>query len=98
MVLRQMKIISLISMLLLIVGCSQALESDTLTIAENGIAKAVIVVAEDASEPEQHAAAELANFLEQITGAEFEIVSPPATNGPRLLVGTKAAKLAKSDF
>jgi hypothetical protein len=88
----------LISMLLLIVGRSQAAEGDTLTIAENGIAKAVIVISENASKPEQHAAAELVRFLEQITGAEFDIVPPPAANGPRLLVGTKAAKLAKRDF
>jgi hypothetical protein len=93
-----MKIISLISMLLLIVGCSQTVESNALIIAENGIAKAVVVISEDASEPEQHAAAELANFLEQITGAEFEIVSPPAAKSPRILVGTNAAKLAKRDF
>jgi hypothetical protein len=65
--LRQIKITSLISMLLLIVGCSQTVKNDSFTIAENGVAKAVIVIAEDSSEPEQHAAAELAEFLEQIT-------------------------------
>ncbi|NQT03999.1 MAG: DUF4838 domain-containing protein, partial [Planctomycetes bacterium] len=98
MMLQQTKITLLISMLLLIVGCSQTVKNDTFTIAENGVAKAVIVIAEDASEPEQHAAAELAEFLEQITGAEIEVVSPPAAGGPRLLVGTEAAKLAKRDF
>ena len=96
--LRQIKITSLISMLLLIVGCSQTVKNDAFTIAEDGVAKAVIVIAEDASEPEQHAAAELAEFLEQITGAEIEVVSPPAVDSPRLLVGTEAAKLAKPDF
>ena len=40
-----------------------------ITIAENGEANALIVVAAEATEPEQHAAAELAHFLEQITGA-----------------------------
>jgi len=96
--LRQIKITLSISILLLFAGCSQAEENDTLTISENGIAKAVIVVTEDAGEPEQHAAAELAEFLEQITGAEFEVVSPPATDSPRLLVGAEAAKLAEPDF
>ncbi|MBN1806293.1 MAG: DUF4838 domain-containing protein [Sedimentisphaerales bacterium] len=95
---QKMKTVSLIVMLPLFAWNSQAAENDTLIIAENRSAKAVIVIAEDASKPEQHAAAELAGFLEQITGAEFEIVSPPAANGPRLLVGTEAAKLAKSDI
>jgi hypothetical protein len=85
-------------MLLLIVGCSQTIKDDSALIAVNGVAKAVIVIAEDASEPEQHAATELAGFLEQITGAEFEVVSPPATDSPRLLVGAEAAKLAEPDF
>jgi hypothetical protein len=68
------------------------------TIAENGVAKAVIVVAPDASEPEQHAAGELANFLEQITGAKFDIVPPPAAGKARLLVGPQAGKLPAPDF
>jgi hypothetical protein len=96
--LRKIIITLLISMQLLIVGCSQTVKDDSALIAENGVAKAVIVIAEDASEPEQHAAAELAEFLEQITGAEFEVVSPPATDSPRLLVGAEAAKLAELDF
>ena len=96
--LRQIIITLLISMLLLIVGCSQTVKEDSALIAENGVAKAVIVIAEDASEPEQHAAAELAEFLEQITGAEFEVVSPPAADSPRLLVGAEAAKLAEPGF
>ena len=94
--LRQIKITSLFSTLLLIIGCSQAAESDTLTIAENGIAKAVIVISPNVSEPEQHAASELAKFLEQITGAEFEIVPPPAADRPRLLIGQKAAALTRA--
>jgi len=68
------------------------------TITENGQAQAVIVIAQDAPEPQQHAAAELANFLEQITSAKFEIVHPPAAGNPRLLVGPQAAKLAVADF
>ena len=69
-----------------------------LIIAENGEAKAVIVVAGDATEPERHAAAELAEFLRQITGATFEISTSPTAGGSRLLVGPGAAKLAVPDF
>jgi len=84
--------------LLFIAGCEQASKQEPMLIAEDSAAKAVIVIAQDAPEPEQHAAAELANFLGQITSAKFEITHPPAPDMPRLLVGPKAAKLAISDF
>ena len=96
--LRKDKIALLLAALLFVTGCEQAVKDGMVTIAENGAAKAVVVVAQDASEPEQHAAAELADFLRQITGAKFEIVAPPATGKARLLVGPKAAKLAAPDF
>ncbi len=84
---------------LLVIGCQQVAKDVSMTLAEKGVAKAVIVIAEDAGEPEQHAAAELADFLQQITGAKFEIVHPPvATKRSRLLVGPKAAKSAAADF
>ena len=82
----------------LTIGHVQAATSGTVTIAQNGQAKAVIVIAEDATEPEQHAATELAGFLRQITGAKFEIQAPPAAGQSRLLVGGEAAKLAVADF
>jgi len=75
-----------------------AVQVHGVTIAENGVAEAVIVIAPDAAEPEQHAAGELANFLSQITGAKFDIVPPPAAGKSRLLVGPQAAKLAAPDF
>ncbi|MHC4170583.1 MAG: DUF4838 domain-containing protein [Planctomycetota bacterium] len=84
--------------LLLIAGCGQAAKGNTITISQNGTAKAVIVVAADASESERHAADELADFLQQITGAEFEIEPPPAEGKSRLLVGPGAARLAQADF
>jgi len=71
---------------------------EAIKIAENAQAKAVIVVAADAPEPERYAADELAGFLAQITGAKFEIVAPPAPGKSRLLVGPEAAKLAAPDF
>ncbi|MCK4292059.1 MAG: DUF4838 domain-containing protein [Planctomycetes bacterium] len=67
-------------------------------IARKGQAKAVIVVGADAPEPVRHAAGELTEFLKQITGAEFEIAGPPAGDGPRVLVGPGAAKLAAADL
>jgi hypothetical protein len=79
-------------------GCTQAAKGQAVTIAQEGAAKAVIVVAEDATEPERHAATELADFLRQITGAAFEISGPPAAGKSRLLVGPGAAKLAAADF
>jgi hypothetical protein len=96
--LQKSKIALLLIVLLLVVGCQQVVKDGLVTIAEKGVAKAVIVIAEDALEPEQHAAAELADFLQQITGAKFDIVHPLAFGRSRLLVGPKAAKLAEPDF
>ena len=88
----------LLVVLSLIIGYVQAATDGAVTIAQNGAAKAVIVVAADAAEPERHAANELASFLRQITGAEFEIKAPPAAGRSRLLVGPGAAKLVEADF
>jgi len=79
-------------------GYLQAATGQAVTIAQNGTAKAVIVVAADAEESERYAATELAGFLRQITGAEFEIKAPPAAGQSRLLVGPGAAKSAVTDF
>ena len=83
---------------LLIVGCVHAAKGDAVTIAANGEAKAVIVVAEGATEAERHAANELAGFLQQIAGTAFQVSPPPAAGKTRLLVGPDAAKLAAPDF
>jgi hypothetical protein len=88
----------LLAALSLTVGYVQATTNETMTVAQDGRAKAVIVVAADATEPERHAADELAGFLRQITGAEFETQAPPAAGQSRLLVGPDAAKLAEADF
>jgi len=96
--LRKCKIGLVLAALLFFIGCGEAVKGDAVTIAEDGVNKAVIVVAADAGEPEQHAAVELASFLQQITGAKFEIVPPPAVGKLRLLVGPKAAKLAVPEF
>lgn len=69
-----------------------------ITIAENGSAKAIVVVAEKAPEPVQHAAVELANFLGQISRAKFRITNTSTNSEGRLLVGPHAAKLADAVF
>jgi len=92
------KIILLLAALSFAAGYAKTPKEETVLIAEDGVAKAVIVITQDATEPQQHAAAELANFLEQITTAKFEIVHPSAADKPRLLVGPEAAKLAIADF
>ena len=71
---------------------------DSVVIAQGDVAEAAILVAEDAPEPERHAAAELARFLQEITGASFETVSQAAAGKPRLLVGPEAAALAVPGF
>ena len=96
--LRTNRITLLLAALSFVIGCRQAAGDDAMTLAENGEAKAVVVVAGDAGEPERHAASELADFLQQITGTRFEIVGHPAAGKSRLLVGPKAAGLADADF
>jgi len=98
------KVALVLAELLFVTGCQQMFKGSgqsattQIEIAENGVAKAVIVIAPDAPEPERHAAAELAYFLQQITGAKFDIVQHPATGKSRLLIGPVAAKLAAPDF
>ena len=67
-------------------------------ISLGGDSQSILIVAEDASEPEQHAARELASFLEQITGASFEVRQYYDGTAGRLLVGPGAARLADPDF
>jgi hypothetical protein len=98
MMLQKTRILTLLIVCSLIAGYVQAATNETMTIAQNGQAKAVIVVAEDALESERYAATELAGFLRQITGAKFEIQAPPAAGQSRLLVGPGAAKSAAADF
>jgi len=69
-----------------------------IVIAEDGVSRSVVVVAEDATLPEKHAAAELADFLGQVAGAEFDVVSEAEQTQSRLLVGEYAARLADPAF
>ncbi|MGD8786039.1 MAG: DUF4838 domain-containing protein, partial [Phycisphaerales bacterium] len=98
MILKQIRTFILLVAFLFVAGCKQTTKDGTVTIAENGKVKAAIVIAEDAAEPERHAASELAEFLNQITGAKFEIVHKVTDEKSCLFVGPKAAKLADTDF
>ncbi len=57
-------------------------------LASGGKTKYVIIVDPQATASEQHAAKELASFLQQVTGAEFPLVTTAESpKGPALIVG-----------
>ncbi len=57
-------------------------------LASGGKTKYVIIVDPQATASEQHAAKELASFLQQVTGAEFPLVTTTESpKGPALIVG-----------
>jgi hypothetical protein len=70
----------------------------SMILAENGLARAEIVVGPGAPEAVQHAAAELASFLSQITDARFAPACRNDADGSCLLVGPEAAGLAIANF
>lgn len=76
-----------------LVSASVAAAAARLQLAEAGRTPYVIALAADASAPERNAAAELASYLKEITGAEFKIVTPAQAAGqPTLAVGPGAAR------
>lgn len=84
--------------LALIAVAGFSLASPALELAIDGRSQAVIVVAPDATEPEKHAAAELAAYLEQITGATYSTSNTLRPGETALLVGPGAARLAEPGF
>jgi hypothetical protein len=64
-------------------------EARAMKLAEGGKAACVIVLASDAIAPEKTAAAELANYLREATGAEFAVRTEAevASDAPQILVG-----------
>ena len=106
MILTRCKIALLLTAMLFSFGCNSIVKNNLkshgkgsrITIAKAGKAKAVIVVAVDANEPETHAAKELGAFLRQITGAEFRIYHDRVDGRGNIFVGPKAAKLADENF
>jgi hypothetical protein len=69
-----------------------------IALSSRGLAKARIVVAADASEPDRTAAAELGLFLHIVTGGDFPVTTEGAGGGTRLLVGAGAARWAQPPF
>ena len=70
-------------------GALAGASGQPIVLAENGTAKCTIVLADEAIEPEQTAASELAEYFKKVTGAEFTIVKEgqdPKT-GTRIYVG-----------
>ena len=80
----------------LLAGAATA--DEAMTLADKGVARAVVVVADDAMEPEKYAATELVAFLKQVTGAAFKVASKAPKDTPRLLVGPGAARQADATF
>ena len=78
--------------------CVTAASATAVNIAEDGTTRCAVVVAEDASLPERHAADELVHFLEQITGANVPLVHAAQEGSANLLVGSRAAKHADPAF
>ncbi len=89
---RQMWCVSVIIALFASPGLS------AVTISQDGQAKAIIAVAADAPEPEQHAARELAVFLGQITGATFAPTNQKKPEASCIFVGPAAARWADEQF
>ena len=67
-------------------------------IAREGTAACVVVVAEDSTEAEKHAARELAGFLGRATGGRFEVLGDYNGDKTRLLVGPPAARVAAPEL
>jgi hypothetical protein len=87
-----------ISCVLVLIVLWAAFALSAVTISQDGQAKAIIVVAAEAPEPEQHAAQELAGILGQITGGTFEVANQEKANTSGLFVGPAAAKRADQQF
>jgi len=64
-------------------------------IAEGGKSPYVIVVAKDATLPEQHAAEELQRYFAKVSGAEVAIVDQAGEGQKAIHIGAKHPKLAK---
>ncbi len=81
----------------LVVSCAAASYGD-ITLVEDGQARATIVIAAEAPVPEQHAARELAHFLTEVTGAQFQVADGEGSAGARICVGAQAARLIEPTF
>jgi hypothetical protein len=87
-----------LQVVLTLAGTALGQDDAELLLAKDGLARAVVVVAEEAIPPEKHAAQELADFLGEVTGATFVIAGDRSPGRSHLLVGPDAARLAAPDF
>ena len=75
------------------------LAAGALVLATNGTSDYVITLSAAASKPEQTAASELADYLKQVTGADFARATPAQAAGrPVIAVGPGAAKSAAPEL
>jgi len=84
--------LSMVVFTVLVQGVVCSLAAAPLRLSESGQARASIVVASDASEVEVMAAAELAAFLQQVTGAEFATANAAQDGKAVIAVGPAAAR------
>jgi len=79
--------IVIVAMVGLVVGAGAgAVAQEPLALAQGGVARAVIVPAEGNDVP-AFAAAELERYLEQITGADFEVAAQAPAGMSRIVIG-----------
>ena len=73
--------------------------ADRMVLAENGVAKCHIVVAENASLPEKFGARELAKYLELVSGAKFCVTTPASgiADLPVVSIDVKSHPALKED-
>ena len=84
--------------ILTVVLASPVTGGPAVSISEGGKAACVVVVSAEARAPERHAAAELVDFLRQITGADIPLAHERHAGRSNLLVGPRAAQFAEPGF
>ncbi|MBC8443133.1 DUF4838 domain-containing protein [PVC group bacterium] len=84
--------------LVVAIATVQPAQGAPLRLSAEGAARAAILLATDATEVERTAAAELATFLKQITGAEFATRAVAAPGLATLAVGPSAATVVEADL
>jgi hypothetical protein len=77
---------TLLSTVAFFVTCSQ-LQANEIQLTDDGQSEYVIALSETASPSEQHAAGELQNFLEEISGAKLPIVDGGKTSDRMIVLG-----------
>ena len=77
------------------VATGQTPRSNMITIADEGKAKLPIVIGAEADETVQHIAADLSHYLEQISGATFEVVEGNGAKGIVLGVPGNLSELSR---